>query len=75
MIVLLAMILGGVTGLVAERFGLVRNGYIVSAGLGVGGATMLWFAQAALGVGLGLGRAGTSIAGAALLLFLASLRR
>lgn len=75
MIILLAMILGGVTGVLAERFGLVRNGYVVSVALGVGGAMMLWFAQAALGIGLGLGRAGTAVAGAALLLFLASLRR
>lgn len=70
-----ALILGGATGAFAEYFGFTRNGYIVSVGLGVGGAILLWFIQGFLGVGLGFGRAGTSIAGAVILLFLNSMRR
>ncbi len=70
-----ALILGGATGAAAERFGFTRNGYIVSMALGVGGAVILWFAQGFLGIGLGLGRAGTSIIGAVALLVIASLRR
>jgi uncharacterized membrane protein YeaQ/YmgE (transglycosylase-associated protein family) len=70
-----ALIVGGATGYGAERFGFVRNGYIVSVALGLGGAVGLWFLQGFFGVGLGLGRAATSIVGAIALLFLASMKR
>lgn len=70
-----AIILGGATGYASERFGLTRNGYPVSIVLGIGGAVVFWFAQALFGVGLGLGRAMTSVVGAAAMLFLASMRR
>ncbi|MEM8751682.1 MAG: GlsB/YeaQ/YmgE family stress response membrane protein [Pseudomonadota bacterium] len=75
MYMIAAVILGGATGYVAERLGLARNGYVVSVVLGIGGAVVLWFAQAFFGVGLGLGRALTSIVGAAAVLILAGMRR
>lgn len=70
-----ALVLGAATGAASERFGFTRNGYVVSMALGVGGAIILWFCQGLLGIGLGFGRAGTSIIGAVGMLFLASLRR
>ena len=70
-----ALIVGGGTGFVAERFGFVSNGYIVSIGLGIGGAVTLWFLQGALGIGLGFGRALTSVIGAVALLLLAKFRK
>ncbi len=73
--IFVAVLLGGLTGFLAERFGLVRNGYVVSVTLGVGGATLAWFLQYALGVGFGLGRAMTSILGAAAMLLVAAMRR
>lgn len=73
--IFVAVLLGGLTGFLAERFGLVRNGYVVSVALGVGGATMAWFAQYALGLGFGFGRAMTSILGAGLMLLVAAMRR
>lgn len=66
-----ALILGGGTGFVAERFGLARNGYVVSIGLGIGGAIGLWFLQGLFGVSLGLSRGMTSVVGAIVLLVLA----
>ena len=41
----------------------------------LGGAIILWFCQGLLGIGLGFGRAGTSIIGAIAMLFIASMRR
>ncbi len=73
--IFVAVLLGGLTGFLAERFGLVRNGYVVSVTLGVGGATLAWFLQYALGVGFGFGRAMTSILGAAAMLLVAAMRR
>ena len=73
--VLGAMIVGGATGWGAERFGFVSNGYLVSIALGVGGAMILWFVQGFFGIGLGLGRAMTSVVGAGAMLFLAGRRR
>ncbi|MEX2519409.1 MAG: hypothetical protein WD969_08780 [Paracoccaceae bacterium] len=73
--IFVAFLMGGLTGFLAERFGLVRNGYIVSIVLGVGGAMFAWFAQYFLGLGFGVGRAMTSILGAALMLLLAAMRR
>ncbi|MEM7522521.1 MAG: hypothetical protein AAF360_01930 [Pseudomonadota bacterium] len=70
-----AVFVGGLTGYLSERLGFTRNGFIVSIALGVGGAVSLWFIQAFIGIGLGLGRALTSVVGAAGLLFLASMRR
>lgn len=70
-----AIIIGALTGYMAERLGLTRNGVIVSVALGVGGAIILWFAQGFMGVGLGFGRAMTSFVGAAGLLFINSMRR
>ena len=70
-----ALIFGGGTGWLAERFGFVSNGYVVSIGLGVGGAVALWFLQGFLGIGLGFGRGVTSIIGAVILLLLAKNRR
>ena len=70
-----ALIVGGGTGFVAERFGFVSNGYIVSIGLGIGGAVTLRFLQGALGIGLGFGRALTSVIGAVALLLLAKFRK
>lgn len=75
MFMMIAIILGGATGYVAERMGLARNGYVVSIVLGVGGAVVFWFAQAFFGLGLGFGRALTAIIGAAAMLALAGLRR
>lgn len=70
-----AVIIGALTGYLAEKFNFTRNGVIISIALGVGGAIILWFAQGFLGVGLGLGRAATSILGAVGLLFINSMRR
>lgn len=70
-----AIIIGGATGFAAERFGFTRNGYLVSVALGVGGAVGLWFLQGFLGLGLGLGRALTSVVGAAALLFLSGMKK
>ena len=70
-----ALILGGGTGLLAERFSLVSNGYVVSICLGIGGAVALWFLQGFFGFNLGFSRGVTSILGAISLLFLAKLRR
>ncbi len=73
--IFVAVLLGGLTGFLAERFGLTRNGYVVSVALGVGGATLAWFLQYFLGVGFGLSRAMTSILGAAAMLALTAFRR
>lgn len=70
-----ALIIGGMTGFASERMELTRNGYIVSVAMGIGGAVGLWFLQRILGFGLGFGLALTSVAGAALMLFLAELRK
>ncbi|MEM9062640.1 MAG: hypothetical protein AAGD13_19440 [Pseudomonadota bacterium] len=70
-----ALVFGGGTGFAAERFGFVSNGYIVSVALGIGGAVSLWFLQGFLGIGLGYGRAATSIIGAVALLVLAKFRK
>ncbi|MEM7269385.1 MAG: hypothetical protein AAF401_09040 [Pseudomonadota bacterium] len=70
-----ALVLGAATGAASERFGFTRNGYIISMALGIGGAMLLWFAQALLGLSLGLSRPLTSIVGAAALLFLNNVRR
>ncbi len=70
-----AIIIGALTGYMAERLSLTRNGVIVSVALGVGGAIILWFAQGFIGIGFGLGRAMTSFVGAAGLLFINSMRR
>jgi hypothetical protein len=70
-----ALILGAATGAFAEYFRFTRNGYFVSIVIAVGGAVILWFAQGLLGIGLGFGRAGTSIIGGVAALFLASMRR
>ena len=70
-----AIIIGALTGYLSEKFNFTRNGVIVSIALGVGGAIILWFAQGFLGIGLGLGRAATSIVGAIGLLFINSMRR
>ena len=70
-----AIIIGALTGYMAERLSLTRNGVIVSVALGVGGAIILWFAQGFMGIGFGLGRAMTSFVGAVGLLFINSMRR
>ena len=70
-----AVFLGGAVGAFAEYFGFARNGYVVSVAVAVGGAVILVFAQSILGVGLGVGRAGTSLIGAGGAPFLASMRR
>lgn len=70
-----ALILGAATGAFAEYFRFTRNGYVVSVMIAVGGAVILVFAQSLLGVGLGLGRAGTAVIGAAGALLLATMRR
>ena len=70
-----ALIFGGGTGFAAERFGFVSNGYVVSIALGIGGAVALWFLQGFLGLGLGFGRALTSIIGAVALLLIAKMQK
>ncbi|MEO1491240.1 MAG: hypothetical protein AAFV19_03710 [Pseudomonadota bacterium] len=70
-----AVIIGGMTGFASERLNLTRNGIVVSAALGVGGAVALWFLQRILGLGLGFGTVLTAVIGAALILFLAQLRQ
>ncbi len=70
-----AIIIGALTGYMAERLSLTRNGVIVSVALGVGGAIILWFAQGFIGIGFGLGRAMTSFVGAVGLLLINSMRR
>ena len=70
-----ALLVGGGVGALAERLGLVRNGYVVSIALGVGGAMLLSFAQTILGISLGFGRGVTAAIGAGALLFLAKMRR
>jgi uncharacterized membrane protein YeaQ/YmgE (transglycosylase-associated protein family) len=69
------LLIGAMTGYASERMELTRNGYIVSVALGIGGAVGLWFLQRVLGLGLGYGLALTSVIGAALMLFLAQLRK
>ena len=70
-----AIIIGALIGYMAEKFNFTRNGIIVSIALGVGGAMLFSFAQAFLGIGLGLGRHATSAVGAVLLLAIAAFRR
>ena len=70
-----ALVFGGGTGWLAEKFGFVSNGYVVSVGLGIGGAVALWFLQGFLGIGFGFSRNVTSIIGAVVLLLLAKNRR
>ena len=70
-----ALFIGGLIGVLTEKLGLTRNGYIVSVALGIGGAMILTFGQLLLGFNFGFSRAVTSAIGAGGLLFIASMRR
>lgn len=70
-----ALFVGGIVGVLAEKFGFARNGYIVSAALGIGGAMILTLGPFLLGFNLGYSRGVTSAVGAVALLVLASRRR
>ncbi len=70
-----ALFIGGLIGVLSEKLGLTRNGYIVSAALGIGGAMILVFGQLLFGFSLGFGRALTSAIGASAMLLIASMRR
>ena len=70
-----AIVIGGLTGVIAEYLNLTRNGVVVSAAIGAGGAVVLWFVLGLLGMSFGLGRGAISFIGAAGLLFLAGKRR
>lgn len=69
------LIIGAAVGALAERFGLVRNGYVVSIALALGGAVLLWFIQGVIGLRLGYGQFATSVIGGAGMLLLAKLTR
>jgi uncharacterized membrane protein YeaQ/YmgE (transglycosylase-associated protein family) len=68
--VLGAMLVGALTGFLAERGGLVRNGVTVSVLLGLAGGVLAWLLTALTGLGLG-GRTVTAILGALAALFIA----
>lgn len=70
-----AVFLGGLIGILSERFGFTRNGYVISVAIAIGGAILLWFIQFILGLNLGLSRGMTSLVGSVGLLFLSSMRR
>ena len=65
-----SMAVGALVGFLAERFGLVSNGVITSALLGLAGGVVMFFFTALFGIGFG-GRTMTSAIGAALALFVA----
>ena len=48
-----SLLVGAAVGALAERLGLVRNGYVLSIIIGVGGAMVLSFGQYVLGFHLG----------------------
>ncbi len=65
-----AMIVGGLVGWAADRFGFVRHGIVTSLILGIGGAVIAYFVMALLGLGIG-GRTMTAAIGALIALFVA----
>lgn len=70
-----SLLVGAAVGALAERLGLVRNGYVLSIIIGVGGAMVLSFGQYVLGFHLGFGRGMTAALGAGAALFIANMRR
>lgn len=70
-----AIIIGGAVGAIAEYLGFVRNGYVVSVVMAIGGAIALFFLQRILEFNIGFGRAATSAIGAVVILALSKLRR
>ena len=69
------IVIGGLTGFLAEYFNFTRNGQVVSVVIGIGGAVALWVVLGILGLSFGLGRGAISVIGAGGLLFLADRRR
>ena len=69
------LVIGALTGYLAEKFGFTRHGIVVALALGVGGAVLLWFTTSIIGVRFGFSHAFISFIGAAGLLLLARPRR
>ncbi len=64
------IVIGALVGFLTERFGLTRNGTLVSIILGLGGAVLAYLVSATFGIGFG-GRSVTAAIGAGAALFLA----